>query len=187
MTEASQVSETKPIWKQNLLSRKEEQGGAGVGLLDWMSFKNPFQLNIFYNSVKLNPNPSLMMSRSWTCLPGTYLPQGWGLTSCHLQLINSLKHPHAYSCSCDRQCCLLLFRNSCLQQVWLKYFGEFGLVEGLQKPCMDMLFNFCLHIAASNSICHPLGCLNARVQGNMERLRFPPVSKFSYYKYLGGV
>lgn len=33
------------------------------------------------------------MTRSWTCLAGTHLPQGWGLTSCHLQLINSFKHP----------------------------------------------------------------------------------------------
>lgn len=65
----------------------------GVGLLDWMSFKNPFQPNVCYNSVKLNPNLRLMMSRSWTCLPGTCVPQGWGLTSCHLQLINPSNIP----------------------------------------------------------------------------------------------
>lgn len=140
MPKAPQVSGTKPISKQNPLSRKEEQGMQGW--VCWTGCPSKIPSNqICSITLKLNPNPSLMMSRPWTCLPGTCLPQGWGLTSCHLQLINSFKHPHAHSCSCNRECCLLLLRNSCLQQGWLKYFGEPVWWKGYKNHTWIHYFN----------------------------------------------
>lgn len=187
MPEAPQVSGTKPISKQSPLSRKEARGVQGW--VCWTGCPSKIPSNQICSITLWN----------WILIWASWCPDPGPVCLGHVCPKAEVWHPATYSLSTPSNIPMLIplpgsdsaaFCCSgtavCSKDDWNTLENQSG-GRATKTIHRYIILILSLHCSMNDPTAFAIPLAASMQECNMETLPFPPVSKFSYCKYLGGM